>query len=63
MSLKQFDVKTAFPYGELEEEVYLEQLEGFDDGSGRVYQLMRSVYGLKHGAGTSGLLVSWRKLD
>jgi len=34
--LKQFGVKTAFLYGELEEEVYLEQLEGFDDGSGHV---------------------------
>jgi hypothetical protein len=33
--LKHFDVKTAFLYGELEE-VYLEQPEGFDDGSGHV---------------------------
>jgi hypothetical protein len=36
MKLKQFDVKTAFLYGELEHEVYLGQPEGFDDGSGRV---------------------------
>jgi len=36
MNLKQFDVKTAFLYGELEKEMYLEQREGFDDGSGRV---------------------------
>jgi len=47
MKLKQFDVKTAFLYGELEEEVYLEQPEGFDDGSGRVCRLKRSLYGLK----------------
>jgi len=47
MKLKQFDVKTAFLYGELEEEVYVEQPEGFDDGSGRVCRLKRSLYGLK----------------
>jgi hypothetical protein len=39
MKLKQFDVKT-FLYGELEEEVYLEQQEGFDNGRGRVCRLM-----------------------
>jgi hypothetical protein len=47
MKIKQFDVKTAFLYGELEEEMYLEQPEGFEDGSGRVCRLKRSLYGLK----------------
>ena len=47
VKLKQFHVKTAFLYGELEEEVYLEKPEGFDDGSGRVCRLKRSLYGLK----------------
>jgi hypothetical protein len=47
MKIKQFDVKTAFLYGELEEEMYLEQPEGFDDGSGHVCRLKRSLYGLK----------------
>jgi hypothetical protein len=47
MKLKQFDVKTAFLYGELEEEVYLQQPEGFDDGSGHVFRLKRSLYGPK----------------
>jgi hypothetical protein len=42
-----FDVKTAFLYGELEEELYLQQPEGFDDGSGGVCRLKRSLYGLK----------------
>ena len=41
-----FDVRTAFPYGELEE-VYVEQPEGFDDGSGRGCRLKRSLCGLK----------------
>jgi len=36
--LKQFNMKTAFLYGELEE-VYLEQPESFDDDSGHVYRL------------------------
>jgi hypothetical protein len=42
MKLKQFDVKTASLYGELEEEVYLEQPGGFDDGSGRLCRLKRA---------------------
>jgi hypothetical protein len=46
MKLKQFDVKTAFLCRELEE-VYIEQTEGFDDGSSRVCRLKRSLYGLK----------------
>jgi hypothetical protein len=47
MKLKQFDVKTTFLYGELEEEVYLEQPEGFDDGIGHLCRLKRSLYSLK----------------
>jgi hypothetical protein len=47
MKLKHFDMKTTFLYGELEEEVYLEQPEGFDDGNGRVCRLKQSLYGLK----------------
>jgi len=47
MKLKQFYVKTAFQYGELDEEVYLEQPEIFDDGSGRVCRLKQSLYSLK----------------
>lgn len=47
MKLRHFDIKTAFLYGTLQEEVYLEQPEGFNDGSGRVCRLKRSLYGLK----------------
>jgi hypothetical protein len=45
--MRQFDVKTAFLYGPLEEEVYLEQPEGFNDGTGRVCKLQKGLYGLK----------------
>ena len=47
LELRQFDVKMAFLYGTLQEEVYMHQGEGFDDGSGRVCKLKRSLYGLK----------------
>lgn len=47
MILKQFDVSTAFLYGELEETIYMKQPEGFSDGTDKVCQLKRSLYGLK----------------
>ena len=47
MKLKEFYVKNGFLYGELEEDVYLEQPEGFDDDSCRVCRVKRSLYGLK----------------
>lgn len=45
--MKQFDVKTAFLYSKLDEDIYTWQPEGYDDGSGRVWKLKRSLYGLK----------------
>lgn len=47
LTLKQFDVKTAFLYGDLQEDIYVKQPSGFDDGSGRVFKLKKSLYGLK----------------
>lgn len=46
LHMKQFDVKTAFLYGELEEQVYLEPPQGFQTKN-QVWKLNRSLYGLK----------------
>jgi transposase InsO family protein len=49
MHLEQMDVKTTFLHGNLDEQIYMEQPEGFSDtGKGRlVCKLKRSLYGLK----------------
>ncbi|CAI7881681.1 unnamed protein product [Closterium sp. NIES-53] len=45
--VKQMNVTTAFLNGVLEEEIFMAQPEGFDDGSGRVLRLKKALYGLK----------------
>nr|GEX56647.1 retrovirus-related Pol polyprotein from transposon TNT 1-94 [Tanacetum cinerariifolium] len=49
MTIYQMDVKMAFLYGELKEEVYVSQLEGFvdQDNPSHVYKLKKSFYDLK----------------
>ena len=44
------DFKTAFLNGELDEEIYVIQPPGFQDGSGHVWRLHRALYGLKQSA-------------
>lgn len=49
LSIHQMDVKTAFLNGELKEEIYMEQPEGFKDPRfpNHVLKLHKAVYGLK----------------
>nr|XP_012151327.1 PREDICTED: uncharacterized protein LOC105663898 [Megachile rotundata] len=41
------DVETAFLNGKINTEVYVNQPKGFEDGTKRVYKLMKALYGLK----------------
>ncbi|GKF22814.1 retrovirus-related pol polyprotein from transposon TNT 1-94, partial [Tanacetum coccineum] len=49
MTIYQVDVKTAFLNGELREEVYVSEQEGFvdQDNPNHVYRLKKALYGLK----------------
>ena len=53
----QMDVKTAFLNGNIEEELYMVQPEGFVDpkDAGKVCKLQRSIYGLKQASRTWNL--------
>jgi hypothetical protein len=49
LEMSQLDVKTAFLYGELDEEIYLQQPEGYvvAGKEGSVCRLHKCIYGLK----------------
>jgi hypothetical protein len=48
--LHQMDVKTAFLNGNIEEDIYMQQPEGYSNEDGLVCKLQRSLYGLKQSA-------------
>ena len=58
--ISALDVKTAFLYGKLDEEIYMEQPEGFKvkGQEDKVVRLRRAIYGLKQAA-----LAWWKELD
>ncbi|GBP03112.1 Retrovirus-related Pol polyprotein from transposon TNT 1-94 [Eumeta japonica] len=47
MTIMQFDIKTAFLYGKLEEEIYMKPPEGLDVENSMACKLIKSLYGLK----------------
>ncbi|KAE8188282.1 hypothetical protein CF336_g6216 [Tilletia laevis] len=47
LKLHGMDVKTAYLNGELDVDIYMKQPPGYDDGSGKVCRLLRTLYGLK----------------
>nr|GFC94455.1 copia protein [Tanacetum cinerariifolium] len=61
-SIYEMDVKTAFLYGPLKEEVYVNQPDGFVDtyNPDKVYRLKKALYGLKQAPRACGILGSGR---
>jgi len=47
LKVQQLDVKGAYLNGKLTQSIYMEQPTGFDDGSGLVCLLVKSIYSLK----------------
>jgi len=60
MHMEAVDVKTAFLYGKLDEEIYMQQPEGFKlkGQETKVLRLLRAIYGLKQAA-----LAWWKELE
>jgi hypothetical protein len=44
--IEPMDVVAAFLNSDLDKEIYLDQPEGFNNGSGRVWKLKKSIYGV-----------------
>ena len=47
LKVQQMDIKGAYLNGILKETIYMQQFKGFDDKTGRVCHLIKTLYGLK----------------
>jgi len=47
LHIHQIDIKGTYLNGKLKECVYMKQPEGFNDRTGRICQLIKTLYGLK----------------
>jgi hypothetical protein len=47
LEIEQMDVKTAFLYGNIDHEIYVEQPHHMTDGTAKVCKLRKALYGLK----------------
>lgn len=50
LEIEHLDVSTAFLYGDLKEEIFIEPPEGFPCSEGKVFRLKKAIYGLKQSA-------------
>lgn len=63
LKIEQMDAVTAFLQGDIDETIYMRQPEMYDDGSGRVCKLKRSIYGLKQASRQWNLKLSQALID
>ena len=65
LHLKQLDVKTTFLHGDLEEDIYMQQLEGFaiQGKENQVCKLKKSLYDLKQAPSLTTSWVVWGTQD
>lgn len=47
LRIEQMDVETAFLNGKINSEVYVNQPKGYEDGTNRVFKLIKALYGLR----------------
>ena len=47
--IEMMDIKGAYLNSELDEEIYMEKTDHFNDGSGHILKLVRALYRLKQG--------------